>query len=152
MNMSLRRILPLALALSLAAPAAAQANFVVGIGDQNASLFAQPRFQALKVKRVRYIVPWDWYKKPYQVAEIDAYMNAAHASGKDVLISFSARRGCYTGRYSRAKACRAPSASAYKSAFLRFDNRFKWVKTYSPWNEVNHISQPTSKSPKLAAR
>jgi hypothetical protein len=25
------------------------------------------------------------------------------------------------------------------------------VKTYSPWNEENHVSQPTSKSPKTAA-
>jgi hypothetical protein len=153
MTMTLRRILPLSLALTLLAPAAAQANFVVAIGDQNAGMFAQPRFQALHTKRVRYLVPWDWYKHPEQVAEVNGYMNAARAAGQDVLVSFTARRGCFEGgRYSRSSACKAPSASAYKAAFLRFDNQFGWVKTYSPWNEVNHVSQPTAKSPKLAAR
>jgi putative glycosyl hydrolase len=153
--MSLRRILPIGLlaVVALAAPAAAQANFVVAIGDQNPGMFAQPRFQALNVKKVRYLVAWDWYKDAGQAAQVSAYMNAARAAGKDVLVSFTARRGCYDGgRYSRAKACRAPSASAYKSAFLRFDKQFSWVRTYSAWNEVNHVSQPTAKSPKLAAR
>ena len=153
--MSLRRILPIGLLalVALAVPAAAQANFVVAIGDQNPGMFAQPRFQALKIKKVRYLVAWDYYKDAGQTAEVAAYMNAAHAAGKDMLVSFTAPRGCYDGgRYSRAKACRAPSASAYKSAFLRFDKAYPWVKTYSAWNEVNHVSQPTAKSPKLAAR
>jgi hypothetical protein len=153
MIMSLSRILPLALVLTLVAPAAAQANFVVGIGDQNAGMFAQPRFQALKTKRVRYVVAWNWYKHPEQVAEVNRFMNAARAAGQDVLVSFTAPRGCFvSGRYSHASACKAPSASAYKTALLRFDQQFGWVKTYSPWNEVNHVSQPTAKSPKLAAR
>jgi hypothetical protein len=70
-----------------------------------------------------------------------------------VLVTFSARRGCWNGaRYSRSKACRAPSAKAYKNAFARFDNAFPWVKTYSPWNEVNHQSQPTYRKPGLAVR
>jgi hypothetical protein len=150
----MRLMLPIGAALAclaLAAPAA-QANFVVAIGDQNAGMFAQPRFQALKIKKVRYIVPWDFYKDAGQAAEVAAYMNAARAANQDVLVSFTARRGCYNGRYSRSKACRAPSTSAYKSAFLRFDRQYNWVKTYSAWNEVNHVSQPTAKSPKLAAR
>jgi hypothetical protein len=153
--MSLRRILPIGLLalVALAAPAAAQAKYVVAIGDQNPNVFAQPRFQALKIKKVRYIVPWDFYKDAGQAGEVAAYMNAAHAAGKDVLVSFTARRGCFdNGKYSKSKACRAPSASAYKSAFLRFDKLYPWVKTYSAWNEVNHVSQPTAKSPKLAAR
>jgi hypothetical protein len=151
----MRRILPIGAALAclaLAAPAA-QANFTVAIGDQNPNMFAQPRFQALKTKRVRYLVPWDFYKDAGQSAEVAAYMNAAHAARQDVLVSFTARRGCYNGgHYSRSKACRAPSASAYKSAFLRFDKLYPWVRTYSAWNEVNHVSQPTATSPRLAAR
>jgi hypothetical protein len=153
--MSLRRILPIGLLAltALVAPAAAHANYTVAIGDQNPAIFGQSRFQALNVKKMRYLVAWDWYKNPGQVAETNAYMNAAHAAGKDVLVSFTARRGCYNnGHYSRSKSCRAPSASAYKTAFLKFDRQFDWVKTYSPWNEVNHVSQPTAKSPKTAAR
>ncbi|MFL5838540.1 MAG: hypothetical protein ACJ76K_18425, partial [Solirubrobacteraceae bacterium] len=66
----MRRILPIGAALAclaLAAPAA-RANFVVAIGDQNPAIFGQARFQALKVKKVRYIVAWDWYKDAAQVA------------------------------------------------------------------------------------
>ena len=33
-----------------------------------------------------------------------------------------------------------------------FDAKFPWVKTYSAWNEINHKSQPTFKSPRTAAR
>ena len=80
-------------------------------------------------------------------------MAAARARGKDVLVTFGAHRGCYDGaRYSRAPACRAPSAAAYRAAFRAFDDRYPWVRTYSAWNEVNHISQPTFTRPALAAR
>jgi hypothetical protein len=33
-----------------------------------------------------------------------------------------------------------------------FDDRYPWVRTYSAWNEVNHVSQPTFARPRLAAR
>ena len=80
-------------------------------------------------------------------------MLRARAARQDVLVTFTARRGCYlpSGRYSKAKVCRAPSASAYRNAFGMFDAKFPWVKTYSAWNEINHKSQPTFKSPKKAA-
>ena len=80
-------------------------------------------------------------------------MLRARAARQDVLVTFTARRGCYlpNGRYSKAKVCRAPSASAYRNAFGMFDAKFPWVKTYSAWNEVNHKSQPTFKSPRTAA-
>jgi hypothetical protein len=80
-------------------------------------------------------------------------MARALANRQDVLVTFTARRGCYSakGRYSKKKACRAPSAKAYRKAFLAFDKAFPWVRTYSAWNEVNHKSQPTFKSPAKAA-
>ena len=80
-------------------------------------------------------------------------MLRARAARQDVLVTFTARRGCYlpSGRYSKARVCRAPSASAYRNAFGMFDAKFPWVKTYSAWNEINHKSQPTFKSPRTAA-
>ena len=33
-----------------------------------------------------------------------------------------------------------------------FDDAYPWVRTYSAWNEVNHVSQPTFRSPRLAVR
>ena len=131
----------------------AQAKYRVGLGEQNLSMFDSKRWQDLKLKRVRYIVPWDWYKHAWEVDAISAYMTRARAHKQDVLVTFTAARGCYTGKSYRKKkkACKAPSARAYRSSFRRFDNRYKWVKTYSAWNEVNHKSQPTFKSPRKAA-
>jgi hypothetical protein len=148
-----RRIVSLAALLALVLAAPASANYRVGMSEQNPAMFSQPAWQALGLKRVRYIVAWDFYKHPDQNAAVAAFMNAAHAANQDVLVSFSARSGCYVnGKYSKSSACRAPSRSAFKSAFLRFKRAYPWVKTYSPWNEENHVSQPTSKSPARAAQ
>jgi hypothetical protein len=136
-------------ALVLAAPASA--NYRVGISEQDARTFDQPLWQNLKLKRVRYIVPWDYYKGDGR-AEAATFLNAARARNQDVLVMFTARRGCYVrGKYSRSSACRAPSKSAFTKAFKTFKRDFPWVKTYAPWNEANHVSQPTAKSPKRAA-
>ena len=45
----------------------------------------------------------------------------------------------------------ARRAEGLQKAFLAFDKAFPWVKTYSAWNEINHKSQPTFKSPGKAA-
>ena len=138
-------------ALVLATPA--NANYRVGLSEQDARVFDQPAWQALKLKRVRYVVYWDYYKHPEQVATTTAFLNAARARKQDVLVMFTARQGCWNGkRYSRSSACRAPSTRAYKSAVRAFRRAFPFVKTFAPWNEANHVSQPTSKSPKRAAQ
>jgi hypothetical protein len=139
-------------AVCLAAPVTASANYRVGISEQGAALFDQPAWQALKLKRVRYVVPWDFYRYDYQLGETAAYMNNAHAHGQEVLVAFTARRGCYVnGKYSKSSGCKAPSTTAFKAAFLKFKHLYPWVKTYTPWNEENHVSQPTSTSPHRAA-
>ena len=80
-------------------------------------------------------------------------MTAARARRQDVLVAFTAHRGCYDlRRYSRAPVCRAPAAAAYRRTVRRFDDAYPWVRTYSAWNEVNHVSQPTFGSPRLAVR
>ena len=139
--------------LGLAGAVPASAVYRVGVGEQNAQMFDSSSWQSLKLKRVRYLVPWDYASHVGQRNEVDHYMLRARAARQDVLVTFTARRGCYlpSGRYSKAKACRAPSASAYRNAFRAFDKKFPWVKTYSAWNEINHKSQPTFKSPKKAA-
>jgi hypothetical protein len=149
-----RRLLPLA-ALLLAAvfAAPAQANFAVGIADQNAAMFDNKNFQALNVKRIRYLVAFDWYKQRWQRDEVDAFMKRAQAADAEVLVHFTSKRGCYNnGRYSKRKSCRAPSVRKYKSAFKRFQRTYPWVKTYGSWNEGNHVSQPTFKKPRRAAK
>jgi Glycosyl hydrolase catalytic core len=149
--MSLRKMLPLMLLAVLAVAPAAEAKFRVGLSEQNVAMFDQPRWQSLKLKRVRYIVPWDWRRADRPAVE--AFMSRARSARQDVLVTFTSRRGCFNGRrYSRKRVCRAPSAKAYRSSFRAFDKQFPWVKTYSAWNEVNHVSQPTFRKPKLALR
>jgi hypothetical protein len=147
------RVLATLLAVSLAGIPAAEARYRVGVGAQDVAMFATPAWQQLGLGHVRYLVPWDWAASPRQQAEVDAYMQAARADGQDVLVTFTAHRGCFDGRrYARSAACRAPSARAYRAAVRAFDDRYPWVRTYAAWNEVNHISQPTFARPRLAVR
>jgi hypothetical protein len=149
-----KRLLALAtvlIAVVLAAPA--QANFRVGMADQSAAMFDSKNFQALKIKRIRYLVAYDWYKHGWQRDEVDGFMNRSRQAGADVLVHFTSRRGCYNnGRYSRRKVCRAPSVRKYTSSVKRFMRQYPWVKTYGTWNEANHESQPIANSPRTAAK
>ena len=116
-------------------------------------MFDQANWSQLKLKRVRYIFPWDYAKHAGNHAEVTAFMNAARAKRQEVLATFSATRGCFVNnRYSKKKACKAPSQKAYKAAVKGFRKEFPYAKTFTPWNEVNHVSQPTYKKPKLAAK
>ena len=152
--MRFRLILPLAVLLgALLAVPAAQAKVRVGLSEQSPNVFSQSNWTKLKLKRVRYIVSWDYAKQGFERAEVSGFLNSAHAARQDVLVEFNARRGCFTGRrYKKTKACRAPSTKAYKKAVKNFRKEFPFVKTFAPWNEVNHISQPTYRKPKLAAK
>src|SRR5215218_6693013 len=132
-----------ALLVALVAVPAAQAKVRVGISEQSPAMFDQSNWKKLRLKRVRYIVSWDYAKHGFERAEVAGFLNAARAAKQDVLVEFNARRGCFTGsRYKKTKACRAPSTTAYKKAVKNFRKEFPFVKTFAPWNEVNHISQP----------
>ena len=39
----------------------------------------------------------------------------------------------------------------FRAAFDAFHKRYPDVKDYAPWNEINHVSQPTARSPQRAA-
>ena len=141
----------IALAAVLVTATPAAASFRLGISEQNPAMFGTPAWQELRLERVRYLVPWDWRRA--ERANVAAFMAAARARGQDVLVTFTARRGCYDGRrYSRATVCRAPTVRAYRAAVRAFDDAYPYVRTYSAWNEVNHVSQPTFRRPRLAAR
>ena len=136
----------------LVAAGRADATYRLGFSEQSPAMFSSPAWQSLRLTQVRYIVAWDWDSTGQQ-AEVDAFMTAARAAGQDVLVTFTAHRGCFDGRrYSRSSICRAPSASAYRAAVRAFDDRYPWVRSYSAWNEVNHVSQPTFAHPRLAVR
>ena len=147
-----KRLLLIAALLTLVCAAPASAKYRVGLGEQNPQMFSSPAWQSLKLKRVRYLVPWDFNRKQFQRDEVNYFMSEARRNRQDVLVTFTARRGCYIGnRYSKRKSCRAPSTKKYRRAFKTFDKRYPWVRTYSAWNEINHKSQPTFKKPGRAA-
>jgi putative glycosyl hydrolase len=146
--MSRRRLLT-ALAVAAfvpaCAPASSDAKYVIGMGDQQYGLFTDPLFTPLGIKRVRYIAPYDAaIKDDFERQEADLFMAAAKTSGRKVLVSFSHSR-----RSGRTK--HLPSVKEFTKDFRAFKKRYPQVKEYSPWNEANHNSQPTYKSPKRTA-
>jgi hypothetical protein len=151
--MRYRLILPIAALLAaLVAVPAAQAKVRVGLSEQNPAMFHQANWKNLKLKRVRYIVSWDYAKSNVEHAEVTGFMDQARTAKQEVLVEFNAHRGCFiNNKYKKIKACKAPSAKAYKTAVKGFRAEFPYAKTFAAWNEVNHVSQPTFRKPKLAA-
>jgi hypothetical protein len=147
--MSTRRLFPPVLLALLAAsllamPAHAQ-RLVVGIGDQKSDMFSDPRFAAMDFHIARRVVAWDALRYRWQRAELDEWMDDAQAAGVAPLVSFARSRV-----WSKRKIL--PSPARFRAAFRAFKRRYPWVRTYSPWNEVNHCSQPTCHNPRMAAR
>jgi hypothetical protein len=144
-----RRLVVLLCALgALAAfPAIGQAKPLVGFSEQGASMFTDPLFTSLhNVKIARLIVSYDAVVKHTSEEQTTAdWLKGAAADGIEPLVSLNHSRGCFGN-------CKLPSAAQYTKAFKAFHTRFPQVKDISPWNEANHFSQPTYKSPKAAAR
>lgn len=158
MTTTKRLLLPLILLGLLMSAAPASAKFTIGLGDQRPEIFSNPLWQDLKLKKVRYYVPWDVALDPGLDRETQAYMGAARAAKQEVFVHFSARRGCFENNvYNKSGTCKAPSVKAYTAAFKAFRKQYPFVKVYGTWNEANHLSQPTayknakSKGPKLVA-
>jgi hypothetical protein len=127
----------------LVVPSSAQARFAIGIGDQHVESFSQPLFKDLNFRYARLIVPWDALRRPDDLARIDAWLAAAQVSGIRPLVTFE---------HSRVNVRKLPSTGQYKREFKAFRKRYPFVRDYSPWNEINHQSQPTFRKPKAAAR
>ncbi len=140
------RLLPLTLILSLALVGTASARApIVGVGDQNASMFSSSAFTKLGVRHSRLVLAWDWYRDPHAVYQADVWMQQAQAAGVRPLVAFN--------RNWRSNGHRKlPSLTLYRKSFRLVRERYPWVTDYSAWNEANHSSQPTSKKPYMAAR
>jgi hypothetical protein len=131
------------LVLGLAGPASAK--LTVGIGEQNAVMFTDPNWQALKAPHVRYVMPWDAIRRNgMDLAILDNYMYWARQTKAKVLLSFghSNRRG---------RELRMPSRLQFIREFRKFRRRYPEVRTFQVWNEGNHGTQPTFTKPGRAA-
>jgi hypothetical protein len=137
------------LALSLAVPAVAQArtNVRVSIADQHASMFDAPAYQRLKLKRTRYFIRWDAIRHPADVAAATAYVKRARRSGIRVLVHISTND-------LRERRAKLPSVAQYRRDVGRLVRKLRplGVREWGAWNEANHKTQPTWKSPKRAAQ
>ena len=136
-------LLTILLVLGLAGPASAK--LTVGIGEQNAVMFGDPRWQALDAPDVRYVMPWDAIERNgMDLALLDNYMYWARQTNARVLLSFghSNRRG---------RELRMPSRLRFIREFRKLRRRYPEVRTFQVWNEGNHGTQPIFKKPGAAA-
>ena len=138
----------LAASVVLAAPAGAAVipahpRVEVGIADQKADMFSDPRFAELGIKRARLAIGWDALTSRWQREELDAWLQAAQAAGVEPLVSFM---------HSRTGPRRTPpSPERLKHEFRRLRQLYPWVTTFATWNEANHCGEPLCRRPKLAA-
>jgi hypothetical protein len=129
------------LVAALAAPAAADAAVRlsdVGIADQKADMFSDPRFAQLGIKRARIDLAYDVLLDAGQTAALDQWMAAAQASGVQVLVTFdrSRRPGRKTFR---------PDTYSLVKQFKRLRARYPFLKEWVTWNEPN-LSQTPSRT------
>ena len=124
------------------APPTPRAGFAVGIGEQGTAMFADPRFKALGVDRARLVTAYDATRVGFERELVDAWLRAARNVRVEPFVTFG---------HSRVHPRRLPSVAEFRSDFRAFRKRYPDVRVYAPWNEINHASQPTSRSPERAA-
>ena len=132
------------LVLGLAGPASAK--LTVGIGEQNAVMFTDKRWQALNAPDVRYVMPWD--------AIAAQRLGAGGARQLHVLGAPDQRAGCCSASATRsapASELKMPSRLQFIREFRKFRRRYPEVRTFQTWNEGNHGTQPTFTKPGRAA-
>jgi hypothetical protein len=133
-------------AAALLAPAgAARAAVAVGLADQKAASYADPRARALGLRHARLTVPWDAVTS--EPAEVAAWLAAVKAAGMTPHVAFEH----LTTDACPGRPCTVPSAAQYGAAVARFVARFPQVRTYTTWNEANHATQPVADRPELVA-
>lgn len=122
-------------AAALLAPASAHA-VVVGISDQKPAPFFDLRYRALGLTESRLVVPWDSMRYRWQIAEIDAWLDAARQAGvEQPLIAFER---------SRVRRDVTPTPKQYMSQFRRFRQRYPQLRAFTVWNEPNLWHQPVA--------
>jgi hypothetical protein len=111
----------------------AASSYLTGIGDEQARMFANPLYQQLHTKIVRYVVPYDAVVHPYSLDQAITFIRAAEAAHEQVLVAF------YHSEYTPTKM---PSVSTYQRDVQRFVKLFPNVKQYESWDEANRGNEP----------
>ena len=146
MRSLLLSLVALAVLAAGAQSASAKTPIRVGIGDQQVSMFDQDAFQRAKIERVRYFIPWNATDNPTELFRATAYVQRARAEGMQVFLHISSDD-------LRRMRAELPSVERYRSRVGRLVRHFRelGVREFGAFNEANHDSQPTYRSPTRAA-
>jgi hypothetical protein len=115
---------------------------IVGIGDQQAAMFTDKRFDELRIGHVRLVVSYDAVDVGFERDLTDTWLSKAQHAGAEPFVTFG---------HSRVHPSKLPSVSEFRRAFKAFRKRYPRVRVYAAWNEINHASQPTHDQPERAA-
>ncbi|WCB92739.1 hypothetical protein DSM104299_01438 [Baekduia alba] len=137
-----RLVVALVAAAAVLVPASSASALVIGIADQKPDMFADPVFQSLDVRYARLAVSWDATEHPWEIQEVDAWLNQARRNGVQPLVGFG---------HSRVDRRSLPTPARFKYDFRQFRARYPWVTTFATWNEANHCGEPTCHRPQLVA-
>jgi hypothetical protein len=130
----IRPVLALGLLMLAVLPVAnANAKLTVGIADQKSEMFTDARFQALGIKHVRVMVPYDATVDLPTRRWLDPWMAGAKAAGARPLVTFTR---------SRKRASYNPSAAQMAKAVKQLRARYPFVREFATWNEANINKRP----------
>lgn len=117
-------------ALGAGAQRASSASPLVGIGDEQPTMFANPAFKALHTRIARYVTPYDVASNHSHndLPRLKAWLAAAKKQGIQPLIAFY---------HSDRTARKMPSVKTYTSEIKKFLKAFPQVRLLQPWNEAN---------------
>lgn len=143
-----RRRLPIILIVlvagALAAPPA-NAALRIGISEQNANMFVDPYFAPLGIRHARIVVPWNILQRTdYWPGYLRAWLDGAARTGVQPHVAFG------IADIIPREFGRGPTLGAYRTLVRGFRQRYPEVRVFTPWNEANHVFQPTAQRPKLA--
>ena len=146
-SLLLLTLVALAVLTAGASSASAQTPIRVGIGDQQVSMFDQDAFQRAKIKRVRYFIPWNAMDNPAERLAATRLRAACARRGHAGLPARLQRRPAHqAGQAPVGRAVPHPKVGRLVRYF-----RALGVREFGAWNEANHASQPTYRSPTRAA-
>jgi hypothetical protein len=117
-------------AVGAGAQRASSSSPLVGIGDEQPAMFANPAFKVLHTKIARYVTPYDVASNHSHndLPRLKAWLAAAKKQGIQPLVAFY---------HSDKTARKMPSVKTYTSEIKKFLKAFPQVKLLQPWNEAN---------------
>jgi hypothetical protein len=126
---------------------AASAGLRVGISEQDPNVFTSRWFAPLEMRDARIVVPWNVLdRRDWWPGYLKAWLDNARAAGVTPHVAFG------VADLKPSEFGRGPTPRRYRRVIRSFRRAYPWVRTFTPWNEANHVFQPTAKRPKLAWR